>query len=589
MKKLFILTLLLSSSLVAGCSNSHGEGSEHTHVGQDSYVFDDLNHWHECECGEKVDVTAHVFDQKVIKDEYLNNAANCTSPASYYYSCVCGKKGSETFTNGEALNHQSDEILHSDETNHWFGCNNCDAHLEEEPHNFSTEFTSDETNHWHECECGYKSGVEAHTFKWVVDTEPGYNRKGVRHEECEVCAYKRSEGTEIDEVTKDIVLPYTSDARLDIDEEFVYGEEEYSVKVDNGGADSKFFLTSKALTDFGDNDTLTFYIYGTVAANFHFITQDPWDAKVVAELAANTWNKVTLTKTEVDLLVNQSSNYLVRIASWDSMVWHVSNFVYSTSINPHFTSNGVFEIDKETVYGEDSYSVKLGGTGADVKMYFDEELLTLMGDNDYLLFNIYANSADKDVQYLVNDPWATTSLGSTKENSWVQYVVTKAQVQSIVENPDNYWIRIAVWDSSFYCYVSEFSFAKEATDLDFETNGNAYISNSFVHGEDSYSVLVSCGGSDPRIYFKDTVLTKMGENSKLVFYVYSALSSDNRFVVNDPWAPVALGTLSANVWNKVTLTKEQVSQIVSNKDNYWYDIQSWDCGGWYISELSFEA
>ena len=719
MKKTVILTLLLSCGLITGCS-INGTETQHTHVGQGSYVSDETNHWKLCECGEKVDVAAHVYDQQKVSEEYLCSAATCSSPASYYYSCVCGKKGSTTFTSGETLDHVSDNTYHSDETNHWYGCVNCDAHIGEEPHQFSSEYEADETNHWHECKCGYKSGTEAHTFEWIVDSQPAYNRKGEKHEECTACHYKRNEHTEIDEETKDITLPYTSTARLDIDEDLVYGSEEYSVKVDNGGSDPKFYLTSKALSDFGTNDTLTFYIYGTGEAPFHFVTQDPWNTEVLATLAANTWNKVTLTKSQVELLVNQSSNYVIRIASWDSLIWHISNFVYSTSIDPHFssndgvfeintdvlhgtdsysvklggsgsdvrmyfeeelltlmgdndylvfyiygssekdinyivndpwsntkigvteadawaevvvtksqlealvanpsnywiriavwdssqfwyvsefsftkaavyephfTSNGVFELNTNTLYGEDSHSVKIGGTGSDIRMYFEEELLTLMGDNDYLLFSIYGTS-EQTVNYIVNDPWSNTQIGTTKADTWVQIVVTKTQLQELVANPNNYWIRIAVWDSSQFWYVSEFSFAKEPTSLDFETNGNAYISNSFVHGDDTYSVLLSSGGSAPSIYFKDSVLTAMGDNTKLVFYVYSALSADHRFVVNDPWAPVALGTLSANTWNKVTLTKEQVAQIVGDKTNYWYNIQSWDCGGWYISEFSFEA
>lgn len=48
---------------------------------------------------------AHVFDQKNTDAKYLKSEATCTSAAVYYYSCVCGEKGTETFTDGEPLAH----------------------------------------------------------------------------------------------------------------------------------------------------------------------------------------------------------------------------------------------------------------------------------------------------------------------------------------------------------------------------------------------------------------------------------------------------------------------------------------------------
>ena len=45
----------------------------------------------------------HTFDQRVATSDYLASAANCTEPAKYYYSCTCGEKGTETFTDGNAL------------------------------------------------------------------------------------------------------------------------------------------------------------------------------------------------------------------------------------------------------------------------------------------------------------------------------------------------------------------------------------------------------------------------------------------------------------------------------------------------------
>ena len=47
----------------------------------------------------------HAFDKQVITDEYKATDATCTEKATYYYSCSCGEKGTETFTSGNALGH----------------------------------------------------------------------------------------------------------------------------------------------------------------------------------------------------------------------------------------------------------------------------------------------------------------------------------------------------------------------------------------------------------------------------------------------------------------------------------------------------
>ena len=56
--------------------------------------------------GENVVSHKHVFDKQVVTDAYKAADATCTEAAKYYYSCECGKAGTETFTVGEAKGHQ---------------------------------------------------------------------------------------------------------------------------------------------------------------------------------------------------------------------------------------------------------------------------------------------------------------------------------------------------------------------------------------------------------------------------------------------------------------------------------------------------
>ena len=63
----------------------------------------------------------------------------------------------------------------------------------EHTHVYGDEWKFDDENHWKECTCGDKAEVTVHSFRWVVDREATADEKGSRHEECEICGYKRPE------------------------------------------------------------------------------------------------------------------------------------------------------------------------------------------------------------------------------------------------------------------------------------------------------------------------------------------------------------------------------------------------------------
>ena len=131
----------------------------HTHKYGTEWKYDETNHWHECECGNKADITAHNF--KWIVDR----KATTTEKGSKHEECtVCGYKKTAV------------DIPKIDSHNH----------------NYGTEWKYDETNHWHECECGEKADITAHNFKWIIDKEATTAEKGSKHEECTVCGYKKT-------------------------------------------------------------------------------------------------------------------------------------------------------------------------------------------------------------------------------------------------------------------------------------------------------------------------------------------------------------------------------------------------------------
>ena len=131
----------------------------HTHNYGTEWKYDETNHWHECECGNKADITAHNFkwivDRKATTAEKGSKHEECT---------VCGYKKAAV------------DIPKIDSHNH----------------NYGTEWKYDETNHWHECEDGEKADITAHNFKWIVDKEATTAEKGSKHEECTVCGYKKA-------------------------------------------------------------------------------------------------------------------------------------------------------------------------------------------------------------------------------------------------------------------------------------------------------------------------------------------------------------------------------------------------------------
>ena len=131
----------------------------HTHKYGTEWKYDSTNHWHECECGNKADITAHTFKWIIDKE------ATATEKGSKHEECtVCGYKKAAV------------DIPKIDSHNHKYG----------------TEWKYDETNHWHECEDGEKADITAHNFKWIIDKEATATEKGSKHEECTVCGYKKT-------------------------------------------------------------------------------------------------------------------------------------------------------------------------------------------------------------------------------------------------------------------------------------------------------------------------------------------------------------------------------------------------------------
>ena len=138
----------------------------HSHSYGTEWKYDDTNHWHECECGDKADIAAHSASEWIV-----DTAATETADGAKHKECTVCKKVLETATI---------PATHS--------------------HSYGTDWKYDDTNHWHECECGDKADTAAHSFQWVIDKAATKEATGIKHEKCTVCGAKRSENTVIDKL-----------------------------------------------------------------------------------------------------------------------------------------------------------------------------------------------------------------------------------------------------------------------------------------------------------------------------------------------------------------------------------------------------
>ena len=131
---------------------------------------DSFSHWHECSiCKGKGDIAAHTYDQQVKTKAYEKSSATCLSGATYYMSCVCGAKGTETFEIGDKDPDNHSGILNNDwksnDTNHWKEYSCCGVHAEEAAHTPGPAATEDAPQLCTVCRYELAPALE-HTHVW---------------------------------------------------------------------------------------------------------------------------------------------------------------------------------------------------------------------------------------------------------------------------------------------------------------------------------------------------------------------------------------------------------------------------------------
>ena len=132
---------------------------DHTHNYGAEWKSDSTSHWHECACGEKVDIAYHISDNGVVTLQPTE-----TSEGIMTYSCsVC------------------DYILRTE---------SIPAIVPDHTHEYGTEWKSDSSTHWHECSCGDKTDIAQHVSNGgIVTVQPTATSTGLRVYSCSICGY----------------------------------------------------------------------------------------------------------------------------------------------------------------------------------------------------------------------------------------------------------------------------------------------------------------------------------------------------------------------------------------------------------------
>ena len=191
----------------------------------------------------------HNFDRKDMNSNYLKSEQTCDTAETYYYSCSCGQRGTETFTVGSPLGHSFSDTWSSDANSHWNPaiCGHADQVQNKEKHTwdeglvlsnptedaagevlytctvchytkraqlpalshthtFDTAWSYDNTHHWHEATCGHNEISAPGEHAWndgEITVEPTETKDGEMTYTCMVCSK-----------TKTVTLPKKEHAHI---------------------------------------------------------------------------------------------------------------------------------------------------------------------------------------------------------------------------------------------------------------------------------------------------------------------------------------------------------------------------------------
>ena len=197
------------------------------HEYSDKWTSDDDNHWHECVCGDVIDIEEHDFDEGVVTLEPTEESTGIK-----VYTCsICDHELEEELAKLTHTHTYADTYSYN-ETSHWYastcghnvrlgegehqwneGTVTKDASCTEEgkmvlectvchyskevaipktDHTYSEEWTSDSVNHWREATCGCMEVTDYGTHvinSWRLVSEQSCTTPEAYEGVCEICEY----------------------------------------------------------------------------------------------------------------------------------------------------------------------------------------------------------------------------------------------------------------------------------------------------------------------------------------------------------------------------------------------------------------
>lgn len=220
----------------------------HVHsIHDETWKYDDTNHWQECSCGEKLNVANHAYGEwRVTKPatetEAGSKARDCTvcdyvqtetipmlqhdhsygdwqsNDTQHWKECRCSEKievGDHTYGEWKITKKPTTEETGTRERT----CSTCNYKDREtlpvHEHSHNNKWEKDDAQHWRLCSCGEKFDIADHSFdNWTITKEPTTTETGSRERTCSICKYTQTE-----------TLPvHTHDVH---DEEWKYDETEH--------------------------------------------------------------------------------------------------------------------------------------------------------------------------------------------------------------------------------------------------------------------------------------------------------------------------------------------------------------------------
>lgn len=128
----------------------------HVHSYSDEWLWDELNHWKECDCGVKQEEGSHNYEEWEVTQEATIYAPGMKE--SVCEDCLLVK-----FETIPQLHHT---------------------------HSFSTNYKKDESQHWYVCVCGEKSNVASHSYgSWETTIAATIDSAGEQKRYCKECGY----------------------------------------------------------------------------------------------------------------------------------------------------------------------------------------------------------------------------------------------------------------------------------------------------------------------------------------------------------------------------------------------------------------